>query len=269
MGKKTNFKAKDFVNNLLSQGSQVACDQTNPNFHRHELPDFYDEELFKKAQQFFNKHVFSLFGAKFFGLLALLTVPTILKILQMTRNSSSNLSAYRRYLGTVFHMLVWYRSDLKPGSRLWESIETVKNRHNAASNQGPKSNLKRISQMDMALTQFGFMGFAVSRSTDLGFYNVSEEEWKAFIHFWRVIGYLMGTEDRFNICRESVEETRQICDELIRQVFHVEMRKRDKDFLEMSRYLCDGLWCMEPTLNANVMLNILYDLVQQIGRAHV
>lgn len=68
--------------------------------------------------------------------------------------------------------------------------------HNAASKQ---SNIKlkyRISQRDMALTQFGFMGFALVRSKMVGVHEATEEEWKAFIHIWRVVGYILGVEER-------------------------------------------------------------------------
>lgn len=55
----------------------------------------------------------------------------------------------------------------------------------------------KISQKDMALTQFGFMGFAVIRSKNIGIPDANEEELKAFIHVWKVIGYLLGIEDRY------------------------------------------------------------------------
>lgn len=53
-----------------------------------------------------------------------------------------------------------------------------------------------INQKDMALTQFGFMGFALVRNKMVGIHEATEEEWKAFVHVWRVIGYILGIEDK-------------------------------------------------------------------------
>lgn len=68
--------------------------------------------------------------------------------------------------------------------------------HNSASKSGSRVGLGRIAQKDMALTQLSFMGFAICRSKFLGIHEASEEEIKAFIHVWRVFGYLMGIDDR-------------------------------------------------------------------------
>lgn len=80
--------------------------------------------------------------------------------------------------------------------RLWKSIAEVKNLHNSASKRGCKAGLNGISQKDMALTQFGFIGYQVIRSRYLGVYDATAEDWKALIHLWRVVGYLLGIEDR-------------------------------------------------------------------------
>lgn len=72
----------------------------------------------------------------------------------------------------------------------------VKNLHNSASKRSCAAGFKRISQKDMAFTQFGFMGYAVTNPEYLGIYNAKEEDFEAFIHVWRVIGHLMGIEDR-------------------------------------------------------------------------
>lgn len=48
----------------------------------------------------------------------------------------------------------------------------------------------------MAITQFGFMGFIVLRHEYLGV-QVTDRNIEAFIHFWRVIGFMMGIQDRF------------------------------------------------------------------------
>lgn len=52
-----------------------------------------------------------------------------------------------------------------------------------------------ITQCDMAVTQFGFMGFPLLVQEKLGLHG-SEEDLEGFIHFWRVIGHLLGINDQ-------------------------------------------------------------------------
>lgn len=68
---------------------------------------------------------------------------------------------------------------------------------------------------------------------------------------------------RFNICRESVKKTVQICQILIETVTFPEMEKRDKDFLELSETLGNGLWKFMPLLQLRPMMCLLYNLVQK------
>ncbi|KAG5872413.1 hypothetical protein JTB14_013658 [Gonioctena quinquepunctata] len=115
----------------------------------------------------------------------------------------------------------------------------------------------------MVLTQFGFMAYQLVRSEAVGIHDATEEEWQAFLHVWRVVGYLMGIEDRFNLCSGTVQETREICNLLIDQVYRPEIEKRDEDFLTMTRYLCAGLWAMNPVLRFKTAMCILHNLVQK------
>lgn len=54
---------------------------------------------------------------KLIGLLAVLAVPSILKILIYTRRSSTAVTAYKRYIQTLLHTNCWYEHELKPGSK--------------------------------------------------------------------------------------------------------------------------------------------------------
>ncbi|XP_066262313.1 uncharacterized protein [Euwallacea similis] len=255
---KTERKADQFVHMLLTEGAEATCDDSTETFKEHDnVPSFYNEELFKSGQSFYHANNFAIFGGKIFGLMSVLFIPTILRILVHTKKSGSEFAAYRRYVATIFHMTVWYESDFKPGSRLWRSITEVKNLHNSASKSGCKAGLKRISQKDMALTQFGFMGYQLNRNQFLGMQNVSDEDWKGFIHLWRVVGHLLGIEERFNVCRESVEETKAICEKLIHKVFIPEINQMNKESLLMIKLLINGLWAIQPMLNFNIFIYIL------------
>ncbi|CAH1957859.1 unnamed protein product [Acanthoscelides obtectus] len=194
--------AKEFVDRLLSEGCEVPCDETSDTFKNQAcLPTYYDRNLYKQGQQFFYKHIFGLFLSKLLGLIALLSLPLTLKILMLTNMSGTPLTAYRRYMATIFHMCIWYDEDFEneKSLRLWSSINKVRGMHNAASNKANTNYQYRINQMDMALTQFGFMGISLVRSEMMGVHNVSDLEWKGFIHLWRVVGYVLGIDERYCI----------------------------------------------------------------------
>ncbi|KAH1015041.1 hypothetical protein HUJ05_012823 [Dendroctonus ponderosae] len=246
--------AKEFVDNLLSEGTRAACDDSVESFNNDGLPPFYDEDLFKRGQAFHHKHIFGMFLGSLLGLLADLSIKSALAILSMTKQSSSDLSAYKRYMSTIFHVVVWYESEFKPGSRLWESVKMVKAKHNRASKKAMKVLNFGINQTDMILAQWGFMGLVVTRSKFLGIHDDDEEGWKSFIHVWRVLGYAFGIQDQFNICRESVAETRAICEEVLKRIMEPEVAEKDSRFILMSTYLLDGLWAMNPFLELTSFL---------------
>lgn len=79
-------------------------------------PSFFAS--FYRAQKYYHENLSAMFVGKLCGLLAVLAVPSILKILIYSKQSSEPVTAYRRYMQTVFHVISWYKNDLKPGSKL-------------------------------------------------------------------------------------------------------------------------------------------------------
>ncbi|KAL3287373.1 hypothetical protein HHI36_001847 [Cryptolaemus montrouzieri] len=257
-----DFSAEEFVNNLLNEASEVPCDETINKFDENIIPKFYDNEKFKRAQEFFKANIFALYFSKLLGLIVILASPSVLTILQMTGMSGCIMSSYRRYLATLLHMNIWYESELSPKSRSMESIKKIKYMHNTASKKAKSMGMAPITQKDMVLTQFGFMGFAIARSEMVGIHNASETDLQNLIHFWKVIGYILGIEDRFNLCRDSLEETKQICEVLIHKAFRPSYQKKDKEFLEMTSYLVQGMWHFNPFLHQRVFLTYLYEILK-------
>jgi hypothetical protein len=61
----------------------------------------------------------------------------------------------------------------------------------------------------MVITQFGFMGYALVRPDFLGMNYRNDKDREGFVHFWAVIGSMLGIKDEFNLCLhplETVEE---------------------------------------------------------------
>uniref|UniRef100_A0A1B6IMX5 ER-bound oxygenase mpaB/mpaB'/Rubber oxygenase catalytic domain-containing protein n=1 Tax=Homalodisca liturata TaxID=320908 RepID=A0A1B6IMX5_9HEMI len=219
------------------------------------LPAWYDEKKFKRGQKYFADNYFSLFVAKLCGLLVVLAVPSILRVLVLTGQSSHPVSAFRRYLDTISHMLEWYEGDvMNPNSRASKSLLNIRSRHCHATRRATKAGFSNISQRDMALTQFGFMGFAVLRPKELGLTG-SQEDLEGFLHFWRVIGHLLGIKEQYNLCQGDVETTRAACQAMLDRVFNVGLRQPSADFQHMSRALLEGMWALVPFINPEAFLS--------------
>ncbi|XP_060532391.1 uncharacterized protein LOC132705646 isoform X2 [Cylas formicarius] len=179
------FSAEEFVDNLLTKGSCLPCDETSKTFTRQNIPNFYDENLYQ---------------------------------------------------------------------RLCKSLFKVKKMHNVASKKAQIALHYRISQKDMAVTQFGFMGFLLSRPNLIGVHSTSNEDIKGVVHLWRVVGYILGIDDEFNICRESVEETRAICNEVIKRIVIPEVRLHNKDATQLTANFINGMWAMNPFLDGTTFM---------------
>lgn len=48
----------------------------------------------------------------------------------------------------------------------------------------------------MAFAQFGFIGFALARPKEIGIFKATQEELEGLIHIWKVVGYILGVEDK-------------------------------------------------------------------------
>lgn len=142
----------------------------------------------------FQRNYFSMMSAMYFGLLSIIAVPSILRILVHTKRSSSAEKAYHRYVKLVFNILSWFRNDFTKDSKAWKSIEYSRKIHNISSNSAKNANVGIISQKDMAITQFGFIGFSVLFKDQLSI-KCTQEELEDFCHFWRVLGHMMGIKD--------------------------------------------------------------------------
>ncbi|XP_054264017.1 uncharacterized protein LOC128987248 [Macrosteles quadrilineatus] len=242
---KDGITINDVASCILDKGGDVPLDLKQVFL----LPAWYNEEKFRRGQKYFYDNYFSLFVSKLSGLLVVLAVPSILKVLVLTGQSSHPLSAFRRYLDTISHMLEWYDGDLtNPNSRASKSLLGVRGRHCHATRRASKAGYGQISQRDMALTQFGFMGFALLRSKELGL-SGSDADLEGFVHFWRTIGYLLGIKDKYNLCQGDVQTTRQTCQAMLDKVFVVGLKQNSTDFQMMSKALLEGMWAVIPFIN--------------------
>uniref|UniRef100_A0A182WKY0 DUF2236 domain-containing protein n=1 Tax=Anopheles minimus TaxID=112268 RepID=A0A182WKY0_9DIPT len=211
-------EAKEYFIYLLSAMNK-PCDVGTAADLETCLPTWFDEAKFKRGQKFYNDNRFGILQANFCGLMVLLADPKGLRILEHTNKSSTTESARKRYISTFMHMNDWYECDLVPGSRSWKSLSQVRRMHLSASNSAKKRNLGFINQSEMALTTFGFMGFAIVRPHLLGIRYDNREDREAFVFFWAVIGFMLGVQDEYNMCLFRLEVVEMICHTVMRYVF--------------------------------------------------
>lgn len=78
--------------------------------------------------------------------------------------------------------------------RWYKSLNTIRWNHKTASQRAKNAGLGEITQRDMVLTSYGFVGFIYIAPDSFGLYDTQEEE--AFNHFWRVNNYMLGIFDK-------------------------------------------------------------------------
>ncbi|CAL7949976.1 unnamed protein product [Xylocopa violacea] len=224
-----------------------------------EFPSFFDEKKFYLGQQMFYNNAFTMMIAKLCGLLSLFAVPSIKDVLMFTRQSGTPCAAFRRYVSTILHTWVWYGKRAGVEKEFLESLKIVRKKHCTAFRRSLMAGLNRVSQLDMALAQFGFMGFTLLSGDYLGVNNTSEEL-EGLIHFWRVVGSMLGMKDKYNICSGSVEETRALCRRLLDEVFLPSFASGNKDFNEMSYTLIKSLWPVNPYMDPTAFVKFTFIL---------
>lgn len=250
-----DLSVEEFVEGLLSkEAEEQPSDSGTPEDLEMKLPDDFDEKLFNQGRAFFWDHSYSLATSMMLGLVAVFAVPSILKILVSTRRSNSVYTAYRRYLSTLLHTMTWFEHPLQPGTTSWKSLYTVRSRHLKASMAAKVKGLGVVSQRDVALTQFGFIGFSILKPDKFGVRQLRDGDWDAYVYAWRVIGHMIGLEDRYNICRASAEETREVCQALLERVYTPCLENVPEYFEHAARVMLDGMWSVNPTVDTDAML---------------
>ncbi|KZC06320.1 hypothetical protein WN55_10229, partial [Dufourea novaeangliae] len=235
---------------LLKDGANTFMDF---KWLQPELPSFFDEKKFLLGQRMFYNNAFTMMIAKLCGLLSLFAVPSIKDVLAYTKRSGTPCAAFHRYVSTILHTWAWYGRKAGIDREFLDSLKIVRKKHCVAFRRSSEAGLARVTQLDMALAQFGFMGFTVLAGDYLGV-NSSSEELEGLVHFWRVIGSMLGMEDKYNLCTGSIEETRAICRRLLDEVFLPSLATENKDFKEMSRTLITGLWPINPYMDPNAFV---------------
>lgn len=111
------------------------------------------------GQRYYRDNRIGIHASNLIGLFTLLAEPRGLQMLASTGRTSDAAGARRRYASTILHIDRWYAGDLRPGTSAWASLARVRRLHATASTQGQSGGQTgAITQTEIALTTFGFMG---------------------------------------------------------------------------------------------------------------
>ncbi|KAK3866495.1 hypothetical protein Pcinc_027975 [Petrolisthes cinctipes] len=217
-------------------------------------PPWLNPDKLRRGQQYFHVNFLSVFVSNLVGLLCLLTVPNILQILRSTQRSSTPITAYRRYLATLTHVKLWYSEDVfNPQSRAFKSIQQVRQLHSSAFRSSS------VTQTDMVLTQWAFFGLVVTRGRQLGLTYTREEE-EGLVHFWRAVGYLLGIEDRFNLCAGEMSEVRERCKVIQERVMAPGLISPPPHCATMTDALLQGVHRITPPMDPDALTAFAHSL---------
>ena len=226
----------------LQTGAAEDGDCRNP---MDEKPDWLDMEKFWRGQRFCQKHIISLTLSWHFQLVRGFAIVNLLMPLVFTKNSDTPEKSLKRYAHTAYHMIQWLTNpSIWDGkfSQGFRSIAAVRKMHGnvaKAMNKKLGDNIY-MTQYDMGLVQSGFMGGIVMYPEMFGL-QCSKDDLEDFIHLWRGLGYLLGIDDKYNICSGNYQQTYNINKELEEQLIFPSLENPPKDFDKMCTAYIDGM----------------------------
>lgn len=219
---------------LINKGKNLPHD-TGQNVFRN-----IDNTLVEQGCKMFQNNYFSMFVCMLSGLFTLMYIPSIVKVLENTKQSGTPEAAFRRYLRTLNHMLQWY--DDTPEARN-ESLKTVRRVHAKVAVKNP------MTQYDMVLTQWAFVGPVLIFPTKFGIQNVDGLNGIKYIIY--LVGQAIGIDDDLNLCSGNFEESKCYAQEILESEIQVHMKTENNLSLEMGNHLLHGIGILNPYIKSD------------------
>ncbi|RWS06590.1 hypothetical protein B4U79_14833 [Dinothrombium tinctorium] len=216
------------------------------------------------------KHVYSLNVAHLAGLMLGIQLPLALVPLLSTGRSKTVSRLFKRYQSTQLRVKIWYEEDpFDKNSKAFHSFRAVRAMHGSVCdkmNKGERREFGKdrvwISQCEMAMTLWAFMGLLILYPKECGLHRARRDHFEAFIHMWRVFAYTNGIADRFNICSGNFEETYALFQLILNKVFKpLVIRCPDEVGIEMSKGIVKALRPITPTLRWQVFMTYWYNIL--------
>lgn len=204
--------------------------------------------------------------AHFIGLLMIIQIPSGLAPLLATGNSSTVAKLFRRYLSTLIHIKSWYESDpFDSSSGAFKSMQKVRAMHRRVQhmmNNRPKSQTGKdklwLNQYDFVMTQWAFIGPIILYKTECGLKPASDEDMDHIYYLWRVIGYCIGIEDKYNLCSGDIEVDRELCRLLLERDYRPVLQASDIEAnmgWHMGNGIATALRMLNPSISFEAFIN--------------
>ncbi|XP_060605418.1 uncharacterized protein LOC132757933 [Ruditapes philippinarum] len=218
----------------LQKGDEIPAFDDDDEYEKElwlQHPEDLDIDKFNRGRNFFKKNISKCLIAMMMSLICGLSINRFLKVLVCTGMTSSPFSSFKRYMGTTMHVLKWHYGNVwDPLSSASKSIRSVRKLHSDArtlmqendhsSDEVNNCTFARkedksdhhiyISQYEMGLVQSGFMGSIIMYPDKFGI-RCSNGDLDDYVYFWRWIGYLLGIDNKYNICIDGYEKANMIC----------------------------------------------------------
>ena len=108
------------------------------------------------------------------------------------------------------------------------------------SSSGPVTRVQHITQYDMAVVHSGFFSAVLLYSSQFGI-SCCRSELDDYVFFWRVLGYLFGVDDRYNICSSGLDSAIATCKEIETEVMSKGLRNPPDGWKEMADAYISGV----------------------------
>lgn len=118
-----------------------------------------------------------------------------------------------------------------------------------------------VNQLDMAITQFAFVGLVVTYPEKFGIHSANDDDLSGFLHVWRTLGHLLGIHDKYNFCNTDLQGVRQRTHDFINISIKPALREVTPDWEHMSRCLVRGVAFYVPGFNFDSSFRYLCDIL--------
>jgi len=254
--------AAERVKNLMVAGKSTDHDSAQAKLEGEketEDQESYgiDESLVEEGKAFFKANFFSIFVSMLTGLWTLMYIKSIVRVLSMTKQSHTPTLAFKRYLSTLRHVVHWHKGveEMKESLKVVKSKHSaaaLRSKHNAASDASKKSSKEQdhgISQFDMVVTQWAFIGPTLLFPTELGMSNdLCSRELEGLVYIMYLVGRHLGVHEEYNLCRGGLDKARAYSREILVEVIQpaVTQNLDYKELSSMAGALLSGINILNP-----------------------
>jgi hypothetical protein len=162
-----------------------------------------------------------------------------LEVLIFTNTSNSVAKDVQRYGETAAYLTTWCTGDpMNQSSPAFKSTQDVRTYHDAVRKRItpvlPPIEKEWMTQYDMGVVQTAFLSMFAPTQT-FG-WTFTDEEQDDFIQLWRVIGYQLGIDDRFNVATLGQTAVHTIINDLYQQIIIPGLTNPPAEYNEMAGY---------------------------------